>query len=395
MWWRDRLDLPGEIMNGQTRSIRTSSGGGVSSPPGQGSTASPAAPDLRTRLEQPLLRSKYQHLTRKHLDSLLARLFAEYTGLHFHTAWAPPEPRDWDSRTLPTGCSAGCRLARTSLQAKPLCEVCGPRQLARALNGDGDGLWFRCRFGIRNYWLPIRVRGVTIGIAYLQALDGTPPEPALRKWSASAETKILPQSKFRRAGRLLRLFMGYVQALDLAELRKSDLTNAGHALLALEKEQARLHDALQRHLPAPSLVARRARLETHTDQAAQSLLNCISRNYAQPITLRQCAAKLGMNAAYLSALFSRTVGRPFKACLTACRMEKAKALLSDPAKFVSDVAYAVGYASENQFRIAFKKATGLAPKIWRQTLRTQSVALIMWLVHELELLENLPLPDLL
>ena len=56
-------------------------------------------------------------------------------------------------------------------------------------------------------------------------------------------------------------------------------------------------------------------------------------------------------------------------------MEKAQELLGNPARGISDVACAVGYASENRFRIAFKKATGLAPRIWRETLRMQPLAL--------------------
>jgi two-component system response regulator YesN len=77
-----------------------------------------------------------------------------------------------------------------------------------------------------------------------------------------------------------------------------------------------------------------------------------------------------MNAAYASALFSQVVGVPFKTYLTELRLEKAKALLSDPSKTVSEVAYSTGYASENRFRLAFKKATGLPPTTWRATMHT-------------------------
>jgi hypothetical protein len=33
------------------------------------------------------------------------------------------------------------------------------------------------------------------------------------------------------------------------------------------------------------------------------------------------------------------------------------------------MAQAIGYQSENRFRIAFKKKTGLSPRSWRETLR--------------------------
>ena len=79
-----------------------------------------------------------------------------------------------------------------------------------------------------------------------------------------------------------------------------------------------------------------------------------------------------MNAAYLSAIFSREVGVSFKAHLTATRLERAKALLGDPTRATAEVAYAVGYASENRFRAAFKQATGLPPKLWRETVKLVS-----------------------
>jgi two-component system, response regulator YesN len=96
----------------------------------------------------------------------------------------------------------------------------------------------------------------------------------------------------------------------------------------------------------------------------------MDRDYRRPITLQQYARELGMNAAYVSSLFSRAVGVPFKQHLTELRLEKAKALLGDPVQSVSAVAYGVGYASENRFRIAFKRATGLSPKLWRETMQT-------------------------
>ena len=104
----------------------------------------------------------------------------------------------------------------------------------------------------------------------------------------------------------------------------------------------------------------------------RSALARIHENYSQSVTLKQCADEVGLNAAYLSALFSRSVGVPFKTYLTEVRMERARELLSNPAKTVSEVASAVGYASENRFRIAFKNLTGLPPSLWRQTLRVQS-----------------------
>ncbi len=285
-------------------------------------------------------------------------------------------PRDWDARTLPTGCSVCCRLTGSPLL--PACRTCGPRQLARALGADGEGYRFTCRLGVRNYWIPIRIRGETLGIAYLQALESRTVKALARHSAARVApahlrqpgATVLSRPKFARAARLLQLIVQHVQTASLAELRKADLTNAGRAVLALEKEQARLRVALQRHLPPAHPVPRRSGPESHAQQTVHRLLQRIELDYGKPITLQHCARELGMNAAYLSDLFSRAVGVPFKTYLTELRVEKARELLGDPARAAADVACAVGYASENRFRIAFKNATGLSPRLWRETMQT-------------------------
>ena len=342
----------------------------IARPAAQAPQPSPSPPD------ETLRQRKYQELIRNHLDKLFDQLFAEFTGLHFHITWAPSPPHEWKTRTLPTGCSVCCRLSGSPLLKG--CRICGPRRLARALRADGDGQHFTCRLGVRNYWLPIRVRGETLGIAYLQALDHAPARRPARNHSARTasprrhrtDAVVMSRSEFIRAGRLLQLIVLHLQTASLADLRKADLTSAGRAVLALEKEQARLHEALQRHLPPLPATPRNSGPESHAEQIVHRLLEQIELDHAKPITLRQYARELGMNAAYLSDLYSHAMGVSFKTCLTGVRMARAKILLGDPAQTASDVANAVGYASENRFRAAFKKATGLSPRLWRETMQT-------------------------
>ena len=340
-----------------------------SNPPPRARAGETPAPLLPP--DEPLQQQKYLELIRKHLGKVLDALFAEFTGVHFHIAWKPASPRRWDTETLPTGCSVCCRLTGSPLL--PACRICGPRQLARALSADGEGHCFTCRLGVRNYWIPIRVRAQTLGFAYLQALDHSTarrPTRVVRHRLPHGDARLMDRPEFTRSARFLQLIVQHVQTASLADLREADLTSAGRAVLALEKEQAWLRETLKRHMPPASRALRRSGPETHPEQVVQRLLECIERNYGKPITLQHCADKLGMNPAYLSDLFSRAVGVPFKAYLTELRMEKARELLSDPAKTAAEVAYAVGYASENRFRIAFKKATGLCPRLWRETMQT-------------------------
>lgn len=332
--------------------------------PGTGGNA-PAAPPHR----------HWREILQQQLGEMLGDLFAEMTGLHFHIAWAAADPAAWADGTSPAGCSVCCRLTGSPKPAA--CQGCGARQLARALASDGDGIRFCCRLGLRNYWLPVRLRGEALGIAYLQASREDLPRPVNpaertaggRRPPLAARPQRLGAAAFDRASRLLRFIVCAVQCSSLAELRAEDLAQAGQAVLALEKELARLHTALEGHLPLPPLVVPRPEKETHARQVVQRLREIVAQRYAQPLTLRECARELRMNAAYLSAIFSREAGVSFKTHLTATRLERAKALLSEPTCPPAEVAYAVGYASENRFRAAFKQATGLPPKQWRETLK--------------------------
>ncbi len=299
----------------------------------------------------------------------MGRLFAEFTGLRFHIAWASSPLHDLSSMSLLADCATCRRLARTAVGNQRYCRTCGSKHLARALSANGPGHYFHCPLGVRNYWLPIRVRGLTLGVAYLRALDSY----GLRQYGVSGSLAVRPRaldhSVFRRAGRLLRFIIQHLQTLDLAELRKAELTTTRHTILALEREQARLRQALRHHPQSPAPVIRSSRPESHSERVVREMLDHIERDYPRPITLQQCASQLGMNAAYLSDLFSRAVGAPFKSYLTELRLEKARRLLCDPSRTVSEVAGAVGYASDRRFRVAFRKATGLSPGTWRRTFR--------------------------
>jgi YesN/AraC family two-component response regulator len=204
--------------------------------------------------------------------------------------------------------------------------------------------------------IPVVVDDLIVGFAFLSRID-----KLLRKSS---------RAQFAAAATLLRLFVRYVEAATSLELRNMDLAKAHQQGAEHQHEEARLRAELNRKLPGTFVEAGREEEESHTEQLVHRMLDYIQNEYAQPITLKECARSLDFNAAYLCSLFSRTIGIPFKSYLTRLRLEKARELLSDPTRRVSDVAFAVGYSSANRFRLAFKAATGLAPVIWRSSLRT-------------------------
>ena len=343
------------------------------SAPRQVNPEAAGAPPPRSRPASWLLQRKYRELIRTHLGQILDRLFSEFTGLHFHIAWTTDCPNGWRTQ-LPTGCSVCCKLSGSAL--RPRCQTCGPRHLVNTLKSK-EGHRFTCRLGVRNYWVPIRVRREILGIAYLQALKHTTRRRAAAKVFTPRRSGglhrngaiVMSRVRFARASRFLRLIVEHVQTATLSDLRKADLSSAGRAVVALEREQARLHVTLERHLPATRQTPRKSGPESRTEQVVKGLLDQIELDYGKPITLQKLARDLGMNAAYLSDVFSSEVGIPFKTYLTELRLQKAKELLGNSAKTTSEVAFGVGYSSEDRFRSAFRKATGLSPKAWRETMQ--------------------------
>ena len=63
--------------------------------------------------------------------------------------------------------------------------------------------------------------------------------------------------------------------------------------------------------------------------------------------------------------FTALVGVPPIRYLTALRMETAKTQLRETAMSVAQVAYAIGYNSEEAFSRAFKREVGMPPRSWR------------------------------
>jgi len=315
-----------------------------------------------------LLHSKYRRLAQEHLSALHRRLFAEFTGLNFHVAWSPSASQSWTANTLPTGCAVCRKLAGRLPQKDATCRRCGPRQLARTLNTAAKGHSFTCRLKVRNYWLPLRIRGVTVGIAYLQALDGEPHRKSVPQASGPV-MGLLSRQEFGRAERLLRLIVQHVQALDHAALRQEDLAKTQLALRAAKADESRLRRELQEVLPVLHKAQPTTQRENRVEGLVHGVLDRIHQEFGRGLTLQQCAQELRVNAAHLSRLFSQTVGLPFKAYLTTVQVERAQELLSNPALNISEVADSVGFASENRFRCVFKRLTGLPPRQWRETFR--------------------------
>jgi two-component system response regulator YesN len=86
----------------------------------------------------------------------------------------------------------------------------------------------------------------------------------------------------------------------------------------------------------------------------------------EDITLLDLSHQFHYSVNYLSMLFKKEIGTGFQEYILACRMQRAKHLLLDPALRISDIAQQVGYTNPKAFSIAFRKACGIPPTECRE-----------------------------
>jgi AraC-like DNA-binding protein/ligand-binding sensor protein len=92
------------------------------------------------------------------------------------------------------------------------------------------------------------------------------------------------------------------------------------------------------------------------------------------ITLEQVVQHVHVSRFYFCKLFKKATGMTLTEYVSRVRVEKAKALLGDPSRRISEVVFAAGFGSIPRFNSVFKRQVGMAPSEYRASLRSQSPA---------------------
>ncbi len=299
-----------------------------------------------------------------------AQLFTGLTGLRFQFLPAPPQGLEWETRPLIQGCPGPLAVAHPRNPA-PRCRECARTNLKRALDSQFVGHCFLSDCGVRMFMLPVEGPSSPLGLLSLRA---KPPDSLDPKRKLPAHPSGVRDHgrdpQFHRAMLLLRQIAQTAELSSKTEQLRSELDRVNRVVVSHEKEEQWLRHALARAVPrirsAPATVSSEARAR----KAIHDILEKVHQDFHRPLSLSELAHEFGMNTSYLSFVFAREVGMPFKTYLTTLRMQEAQKLLRDPHRRVSEVAFAVGYSSGERFRAAFRQCTGLSPGQWRDVLQT-------------------------
>lgn len=121
---------------------------------------------------------------------------------------------------------------------------------------------------------------------------------------------------------------------------------------------------LSRHIRATRMLAKEpyGKLSTHQLRLIENRITESDREFPQTSALaREC----GVSSRHLARMFKRTTGKTITEYITEVRIDKAKIKLAESTQLVKEIAYECGFQSQSSFAQAFRKATGLTPRQFR------------------------------
>lgn len=277
-------------------------------------------------------------LSRSQIFRDYERAFSEATGLPL--AFQPVDRRVPALRQSKWANEFCVRLSETS----PGCKLCIEMQ-AELGQQDGETHTATCRAGLTDSAVPVRVGDKTLG--FLQTGQVSLKKPT--------------RENFRRVAEWLRRGDASIDwtAFEKAYFDSPVLSRAQYLAMV------RLLEVFAQHL---SLAAEQ--IATQQQNAEPPLVTkareFIEQHQGDEIALADVAQAVHTSTFHFCKTFKKTTGFTFTQYVGLVRIAKAKQLLANPQKRISEVAYEVGFQSLTHFNRSFRKVTGQSPTEFRE-----------------------------
>jgi len=108
--------------------------------------------------------------------------------------------------------------------------------------------------------------------------------------------------------------------------------------------------------------------EKKTNSLIVKAVEYIKENYRRELTLEEVSREVNISPHYFSKLFKDEMGENFIDYLTNLRIGKAKDIMKNSLMSVKEICYEIGYGDPNYFSRIFKKAVGVTPTEYRDSL---------------------------
>jgi AraC-like DNA-binding protein/ligand-binding sensor protein len=280
-----------------------------------------------------------EKLTRSAIYRDYARAFSSVTGLA--VALRPVEHWGLALHGTPNENPFCALMARSNRVCAACLEV--QRKLTQKV-GDRSRT-VTCFAGLSDSAVPIRIGDQLIG--FLQ----------------TGQVLLRQPSKFR-FDRAARKLVDWGVHVDLSKVREAYF----HSRVLTKKQYSsmlRLLEIFGRHL---SILSNQIAIESSAIEpaAVAQAKHFIAQNQDSAICLASVAKAVNTSTFYFCKLFKRTTGLTFTDYLARVRIERAKKLLLDPSRRVSEVAYDVGFQSLPHFNRVFRRVAGESPTNYRR-----------------------------
>jgi signal transduction histidine kinase/AraC-like DNA-binding protein len=143
---------------------------------------------------------------------------------------------------------------------------------------------------------------------------------------------------------------------EMARLNQGVATVLSKGLFSLEETLAHVDTALERN----------RRLSAQAQRLVRQAMAYIHEHYASSISRTDLARHVALSEDYLTACFRKELGVTPIAYLNRYRVHRARQLLTDTSKSVTEIALEVGFSDSGYFSRVFRREMGISPEAYRQ-----------------------------